>query len=151
MRFKLPTILLMFGIMGCGADACSSCGYSRRNNEIVGQIKKVVETTPILCNDMQYVDISLGLMQNGTGSMSKEDMLLLVRSDEQLKFFKENVGKQVRVFYDERRMTWCPDHNDFVVKAELYYPNAVETPTEKAIPAKLPENVCIRVCGTPEP
>lgn len=91
----------------------SACGNSARDNELVGQVKKVVERTPILCGDYAFADVSLGIVRNGTGSMSKEDVELYVPHDADVKLLKAAAesGQLVRVTYDVRRVALCtPDH-----------------------------------------
>lgn len=96
----------------CGLLLFSGCGFSSRNTELVGQVKKVVGHTPIICPDYNSVDVSLGVMRNGVGSMSTQDVWLYVSSDTQtaiLKHATEN-GLLVKVTYNEKRLTWCvPD------------------------------------------
>lgn len=91
------------------------CGYSSRNNESIEQAKKVVNQTPILCNDRVDADISLGVMRGGVGSMSTEDLWLTVphESDQKLLIEAAAKGKLVKVNYDIKRITWC--WNDHIV------------------------------------
>lgn len=93
--------------------AVSGCGYSSRNNEVVGQAKKVVNLTPILCSDRIDTDISLGVMRNGVGSMSTQDAWFTVpkESDQKLLNDAASAGKLVKVNYDVKRWVWCwQDH-----------------------------------------
>lgn len=82
----------------------SSC-YSARQNELVGQVKKVVSQTPMLCDDYTEVDISLGVLRNGIGSMSKEDVYMYVPSVNDIAVFKDAAqsGRLVTVTYDVKR------------------------------------------------
>ena len=91
----------------------AACGYSARSNELVGQVKRVVDKTPIVCGDYVEADVSLGVLRNGVGSMSKEDVDLYVPSDADAKILKgaAESGKIVKIAYDVKRVTWCvPDH-----------------------------------------
>jgi hypothetical protein len=90
-----------------------ACGYSSKDNELVGQVKKVVARTPILCGDYYEVDLSLGVLRNGVGSMSREDVVLYVGDGSLVPFLKRAAesGDPVKVGYDIKRVTWCvPDH-----------------------------------------
>lgn len=90
----------------------SACGYSAKDNELVAQVKKVVKNTPILCGDYDEVDVSLGIVRGGTGSLSKEDVVFY-SLPEHIKMLKQAAegGQIVKLTYDIRRVTWCvPDH-----------------------------------------
>jgi hypothetical protein len=92
-----------------------ACGNTSSDNELVGQVKKVVKRTPILCSDYTEVHLSLGLMRNGVGSMSHEDVELAVDNEDKenvdkLKWAAEN-GAIVKLSYDVERVSPCwPDH-----------------------------------------
>ena len=90
----------------------AACGYSSKDNELVGQVKKVKSMTPIICGDYYKADVSLGFLRDGVGSLSKEDVEVEVPS-QHVQFFKEAAesGKIVKVSYDVRRLVICvPDH-----------------------------------------
>ena len=44
--------------------ALTSCGYSSKENEMIGQVKKVAHQTPIFCDDRVDADISPGIPPN---------------------------------------------------------------------------------------
>lgn len=94
-----------------------SCGYSAKNSEMIGQVKSVTNETPILCNERNDVDISLGVLRNGVGSMSAEDVFLTISNEKDLAVLKEanESGKLVKVVYDFKRWTWC--WNQRIVKS----------------------------------
>lgn len=83
----------------------SACGYSSKSNELVGQVKKVIEETPIVCSDYAYADISLGVLRNGAGSVSHEDVILYVPNRADAEFLKKAAedGSPVKVTYDIKR------------------------------------------------
>jgi hypothetical protein len=88
----------------------ASCGYSSRENEAVGQIKKVMLNTPIFCSDFYDVDLSLGVMRNGTGSMSTQDMWFVISKADLDTVKKANEeGSIVRITYDTQRLPWCTE------------------------------------------
>jgi hypothetical protein len=90
-----------------------ACGNSSAQNESVGQVKKVIKRTPIICGDYVEADISLGVVRNGIGSMSHEDLLLYVQNQSDIDTLKHaaDSGDIVKFTYDVRRFTWCtPDH-----------------------------------------
>lgn len=96
-------------VVGCAGgmgDGC--CGWSGREIEGTGQVKKVRLSTPIACPDYHEVDISLGVMRNGVGSMSTHDMTLFVPENlvPEIKKAAET-STIVNFTYDERRVDWC--------------------------------------------
>jgi hypothetical protein len=103
----LPVIILLL----------SGCGYSARNIEAIGQVKRIADITPLFCPDRQEVDLSLGVMRNGSGSMSTQDLYLNVLSGEQLKLLKQAAesGKLVKIVYDALRLPVCT--NPYLIKS----------------------------------
>lgn len=99
---------LMKNIMIC-LLLLSGCGYTSRNNELVGQVKKVVNNTPVLCPDYVDSDVSLGVLRNGVGSMSSEDVWLTVYDHGFMKILQDAnaSGALVKIKYDVLRFTWC--------------------------------------------
>lgn len=53
-------------------------GNTSSDNDMVGQVKRCQHVTPLLLPDYDRCDVSLGVMRNGVGSMSKEDVWLYV-------------------------------------------------------------------------
>lgn len=92
-----------------GALLLAGCGYSARDGELIGQAKKVVSVTPIVCPDYTAVDISLGVLRNGVGSLSTQDVWLRVMNHSDVALLKRAVesGAVVKVKYDTRRLTVC--------------------------------------------
>ena len=85
----------------------AACGNSSSGNEIIGQVKKVKSVTPLICSDYTEVDVSLGVIRNGVGSMSHEDVELAVDNSEKdainkLKWAAEN-GAIVKLAYNVKR------------------------------------------------
>ena len=119
-------MLMLMPVLGLAA-----CGYSSKQNEMVGQVKKVIEKTPVICGDYIEADLSLGVMRNGVGSMSHEDVSLYVPNltDELTLKKAAETGQLVKVTYDVKRLTWCvPDH--LVIRVELF-DDKLETPATK--------------------
>lgn len=87
----------------------TSCGYSSRNNELIGQVKRVHSETPLICPDYDDVDISLGVIRNGVGSMSNQDVLMYIQKLEDTETLKRAAesGNLVRILYDRKRLTFC--------------------------------------------
>jgi hypothetical protein len=100
--------LMVVGCAGGMGDGC--CGWSQKEVTGSGQVKKVAKVTPIVCPDYYVVDISLGVMRNGVGSMSTHDIQLFIQDKdvENLKAIAE-VGGIVDFTYDERRSPNCVD------------------------------------------
>lgn len=109
----------------------ASCGYSAKENEMVGQVKKVVEQTPVICGDYTEADVSLGVLRNGNGSMSREDVILRVNNAEFKKLLKSaaETGRPVKIAYDIKRVAWCgPDH---ILTSVEYLETPPEAPPTK--------------------
>jgi len=87
----------------------TSCGYTAKDNEMVGQVKKITNQTPIICTDYIEADISLGVIRNGVGSMSGEDVEAMIMSSDQEKILKDaaEAGKLVKVKYNTVRFPIC--------------------------------------------
>lgn len=98
---KLISVLILSGLVGCG--------YSSRNNELTGQVKKVIHQTPIICPNRVDVDISLGVMRNGVGSMSSQDVYATVINESDVKLLEKaaEAGALVKLNYDQVRLTIC--------------------------------------------
>src|SRR5208337_1279849 len=88
----------------------AGCGYSHKDGELIGQPKKVIHATPLICPDYIEADISLGVLRNGVGSMSTQDVWIVIDSQQE-KFLKSRVesGKLVKIRYDEWRVAPCKD------------------------------------------
>lgn len=111
--FTRNLLLTIVAVIAITVIGISGCGYSEKGNELVGQVKKVKNITPIVCNRHTVVDISLGVMKNGTGSMSTQDKQLVVYRGEHDIMLKKAMesGKFVKVTYDEARVKLCePDY-----------------------------------------
>jgi hypothetical protein len=110
----------------------TACGYSSVENELISQPKKIFHQTPIFCPDRVDVDVSMGVMRNGVGSMSNQDVFLNVPNEKDVKTLEKAIseGKLVKIKYNVYRVVWCqPD--DEVVSVEILdsaADNTVETP-----------------------
>ena len=91
------------------AAALGGCGYTERDGELIGQVKKVAAQTPLVCPDHVAVDISLGVMVNGVGSLSKEDVWFRVMNQSDVEGLRRMAerGAIVKVRYNVRRLTFC--------------------------------------------
>ncbi len=100
-RTILSTIILTTFSFGCG--------YSSIDNELVAQPKRMHNETPIICGDRVDVDLSLGFMKDGVGSMSTHDTTMLVSNSKHRDILNEAIqtNKLVKVHYDERRIVFC--------------------------------------------
>ena len=105
MRNALLSLVLVAGL--------AACGNSSTDNELTGQVKKVVHHTPIVCPNFVAADISLGVMRNGVGSMSSQDVWVTVEDKDQVKLLEEAAksGAIVNAKYSVARVTFCvEDH-----------------------------------------
>lgn len=93
-----------------------SCGYSHRDNEIVGQPKSVESTTPIFCPEQNILHMSLGVMRNGVGSMSVQDILINIPDSTLVPKLKKVVeeGKIINAKTNEARFRWCNQEKELV-------------------------------------
>jgi hypothetical protein len=108
----------------------AACGYEAVGNELEGQVKKVIRHTPVFCGDYTETSVSLGVLRNGVGSVSKEDVELYVADPKAISVLQEaaRTGALVTIGYDVRRLTWClPDHWLTSVRVE-------EPPAERRTP-----------------
>lgn len=98
----------------------SGCGYESRDNEMIGQVKKVTNQTPMICSDYYAADISMGVMRNGVGSMSREDVWTVIPADQVATFKKlAETGEPVKVTYDVKRLVWCTSTDHFIRTVEI--------------------------------
>jgi hypothetical protein len=101
----------------------AACGMKSADNEAVGQVKKIVKKTPLICSDYTEADISLGVLRNGVGSVSREDVELAVDNSDTatittLRKAAES-GAIVKFTYDVKRVSPCwPDHRLLTVEIE---------------------------------
>jgi hypothetical protein len=99
----------------------SGClGNSSSGNDVIGQVKKAKHITPLICPDRDTVDVSLGVMRNGVGSVSKEDLELYVPNPEDFNVLQQasKTGSLVKVTYSEARFFWCAE-TTYVTHAEI--------------------------------
>jgi hypothetical protein len=110
----IPTVLIALAVFLSG---CYGCGNKTSANELTGQ---VVKRTPLVCPDYVEVDISLGVMRNGIGSMSHEDISLRVMDESKVPELEKAAkdGAIITLIYDQARVAMCyPDHKaDLVSK-----------------------------------
>ena len=98
----------------------SSCGYVARDSEMIGQIKKIANVTPLFCPDRVDVDLSLGVLRNGVGSMSTEDVWATVYKQNVIDTLKmaNSQGAIVKVVYNVRRFIICGEQRE-IIGAEI--------------------------------
>lgn len=104
MKFRALALLLL------AVPLLGGCwGYSATDNQLTGQIKRVASVTPILCGDRIDVDVSMGVMRNGMGSMSNQDIWLTVADPSLLDTLRRASvsGSIVTITYDTARFNVC--------------------------------------------
>lgn len=118
-RFRFKTLATLAVL----ATLLTGCGYSAVDGELIGQAKKITHVTPLICPDYMSFDISLGVMQNGTGSMSTQDVWLTVYDPQDLALMERAVADAsiVRVRYSVRRWAVCTD-DDVMTHIEIGAP-----------------------------
>ena len=102
MRRFLPLVLLL-------STSCAYCGHTSEGNELTGQVKKVLHNTPLVCPGTVTADISLGVIRNGVGSASKEDIWVQVNNPADVSLLETAAksGALVNVKYDVARGVVC--------------------------------------------
>jgi hypothetical protein len=105
---RMPSLLMLVALTGCG--------YSHRDNEIVGQPKAIESTTPILCPEQHVLHLSLGVMRHGVGSMSTEDVRINIPDATLVSGLKSAVesGKLINARTNEARFRWCNEERELV-------------------------------------
>lgn len=100
--FAMLVFMAMFMLSGC-------FGYSSRESEVTGQPKKVINQTPIICPERSDLDLSLGVVRGGVGSMSTSDLYLTIGDKAEADSLKKAVdsGYLVKVVYNTNRVTIC--------------------------------------------
>lgn len=84
------------------------------DGELIGQAKKLTLVTPLwssVCPIYYALDVSMGVLQGGTGSMSSQDVWFTVKDTADLQMMREAVAaaRIVKVRYDERRLAACTE------------------------------------------
>jgi len=92
------------------------CGYSHRDNELIGQPKSIESTTPLVCPDQNILHLSLGVMRNGVGSMSTQDVEINIPDPSLVAPLKRVVesGKIINARTNEARFRWCNEMKELV-------------------------------------
>ncbi len=129
---KYLTLLVLFLI---------GCGYSHRNNDLIGQPKSVESTTPIVCPDQHILHLSLGVMRHGVGSMSTEDIMINIPDERLVPVLKSAVesGKLINARTNEKRMTWCNEPKELVSFEIIDDDNQPTAPLIHVPPTKIVE------------
>jgi hypothetical protein len=92
------------------ALSLTACGYKSRDTEAVGQVKRVFGNTPLLCPDYYAADLSLGVMRNGSGSMSGQDIGIVInKHDLEVTKKAAETGDIVKITYDMERVAFCTE------------------------------------------
>ena len=87
----------------------SSCGYTSRDNQVVGQVKSVINRTLLVCYDYVDAELIVGFLRTGIASMSVQDIHMQVENPGDVKTLQAAVqsGKLVQVTYDAVRLNIC--------------------------------------------
>lgn len=88
-------------------------GFSSVDNELIGQVKFVKNITPLILPGYFMADISLGVMRNGAGSMSRDDKELFTFDDALQNKLKRaaETGEIVKLRYRQHRVVaYGPDY-----------------------------------------
>lgn len=83
-------------------------GASSSGNEMTGQVKRCQHVTPLIFFDYDRCDVSLGIMRNGVGSMSQEDVWIYVPTASHYAILDSasKSGALVNIKYDVARFRW---------------------------------------------
>lgn len=107
--------------------ATTACGFSSQNNEVSGQLKRVVHQTPLICPSYTVADLSMGSVQNGTGSVSKEDIWLYVENPKDVEFLENaaETGAIVTANYSTWRfILGCINDNEAHKLISVHFANS---------------------------
>ncbi len=113
--FKTAGWLLLLGILfGIYLIHAGFTTMYALDGELIGQAKKVRLVTPFwssICPTYYAFDVSLGVMQNGTGSMSTQDIWLTVKDVQDLPLMHKAVADAsiVKIKFDTRRLAACTE------------------------------------------
>ena len=109
----------------------TSCGYSHRDNELVGQPKSIESTTPLLCPEQNILHMSLGVMRNGSGSMSTHDISINIPDSSMVAPLKRAVesGELINARTNEARFRWCNEEKELV--SFVIIEDAAKAPSER--------------------
>lgn len=93
-----------------GALFLASCGMSEIGTKGIAQVKRVHSVNPLICSQYKVLDASLGVIKNGVGSMSTQDIDLVV-TDAQATLLNiaAEQGKLVEITYSNRRFSFCQE------------------------------------------
>jgi hypothetical protein len=94
-----------------GLSLLASCGNSAVDGELIGQAKKLTRVTPLVCGDYYAFDVSLGVLRNGTGSMSTQDLWFTVTDIDDVQRLRDaaDKGLLVKVRFVTRRFAICTE------------------------------------------
>lgn len=84
------------------------------DGELVGQAKKIRMVTPLwssICPTYYALDVSMGIIQNGTGSMSTQDVWFTIKDTADLPAMQKAVETAaiVKMKFDTRRLAACTE------------------------------------------
>ena len=87
---------------------------------MTGQVKRVAHMTPLICPIHDRVDVSMGVMRGGVGSMSTQDLWLYIPDPDDARLLKQaaQTGQLVEISYDTARLRFCVDE-ETVTHVEL--------------------------------
>lgn len=87
----------------------TGCGWTSWDNVAIGQVKKAHHATPLICPNYDDVDISLGVIRNGVGSMSTQDIWFYVPNQSDFAILEKAAesGELVRITYGVKRFRIC--------------------------------------------
>ena len=102
------TSFVLVSLFLCG------CGNTSVDGTLTGQAKKVTNVTPMFCSAYKAVDVSMGVMRNGTGSMSVNDEWMTIgdRVDNATIDMLEKAAKDgsiIDVTFNTRRVPFCTE------------------------------------------
>jgi hypothetical protein len=111
----LGWVLVIAGIFSTYLIYCGFNTYLSRDGEVVGQAKSITRVTPFwsVCAPYYMLDVSVGVMVNGVGSLSTHDVGFTVADTWDVPAMLEAVqhAKIIRVRYDTRRLAACTEDN----------------------------------------
>lgn len=105
-------IFVVYWVLFFLFGSLTAFGLASYNNEAVGQVKYTKNIHPIIYPNYTELHLSLGVMRNNVGSISKEDITLYVPNESDVIKLNKSAeeGKLVKVIYDNLRFSfWYPN------------------------------------------
>lgn len=103
MNLKILSFILLF----------TNCGYIEQNNIGIGQVKKIIKNTPIICPDYKVVNIAFGSLESGIISNTNDYYVIDDKQQEILEKAQYN-QKIIKFVYNVKRVAICKQTKNII-------------------------------------